>query len=389
MAPNLELSIPDTTESNTSSKYTLYNINVRLPLRSYTVQKRYSEFLEFHKSLVAQVSGPPPAPLPGKRYFVHTVSNPTHREERRQGLERYIRAINEAEDSKWRDSPLWRSFLNLPTGITATTSRGASLHAAVSGPAAIDGKAAPITDPTMWLDCFRDVKTHLHDARLYLTRRDQETSPQKQHECSMQAKSSLYKSSSLMGALEEGLRHLANAAGNTRLGEGEVRRRKDLLATARKEKEGLDALSQAVSAKVRANNAMPTESDKQALVGATTSRSRRVLGKETDQTRELDNEGVLQLQRRTMQEQNQGVDELRKIIARQKELGVAINDELEAQNEMLAIIDDDVTRSVTSISSISINTMFSNIKSQTRSKDRGGKEAYQEDILIRFASTCF
>lgn len=192
-----------------------------------------------------------------------------------------------------------------------------------------------------------------------------------------------------MGALEEGLRHLANAAGNTRLGEGEVRRRKDLLATARKEKEGLDALSQAVSAKVRANNAMPTESDKQALVGATTSRSRRVLGKETDQTRELDNEGVLQLQRRTMQEQNQGVDELRKIIARQKELGVAINDELEAQNEMLAIIDDDVTRSVTSISSISINTMFSNIKSQTRSKDRGGKEAYQEDILIRFASTCF
>ncbi|KAI5303097.1 hypothetical protein KEM56_000035 [Ascosphaera pollenicola] len=346
MAPNLELSIPDTAQSDTSSPYTLYNILIRLPLRSFTVQKRYSDFLDLHKSLTQQVSAPPPAPLPPKKYFTHTVSNPTHREERRQGLERYIRAINEAENPKWRSSPLWRSFLNLPTGLTATSSRGATLHAAINGPAAINGGAAPISDPTMWLDCFRDVKTHLHDARLYLTRRDQETSPQKQHECAVSAKSSLYSATSLLGALDDGLRHLA--AG--RLGDGEVRRRRDLLATARKEKEGLDALSQAMAAKVRANSAMPAEGDKQALVGSNTtttpppSRSRRVLGKETDQTRELDNEGVLQLQKRTMEEQDVGVDELRRIIARQRELGVAINNELETQNEMLAIVDDDATR---------------------------------------------
>ncbi|KAI5286855.1 hypothetical protein KEM54_006452 [Ascosphaera aggregata] len=346
MAPKLELSIPDTAESGTSSPYTLYNISIRLPLRSFTVQKRYSEFLDFHKSLINQVSDPPPVPLPGKKYFTHTVSNPTYREERRQGLERYIRAINEAEDAKWRSSSAWRTFLNLPTGLSATTWKGAALHAALTGPAAIDGSAAPITDPTMWLDCFRDVKTQLHDARLYLTRRDQETSPQKQHECSAQAKSSLHKAASLMGALEEGLRHLGNASGGNRLGDGEIRRRKDLLATARKEKEGLEALSQAMAAKVRANGAMPSESDKNALIGTTTSKSRRVLGKETDQTRELDNEGVLQLQKRTMQEQDLGVEELRKIIARQKELGIAINNELDIQNEMLNIVDDDVTRRV-------------------------------------------
>ena len=53
---------------------------------------------------------------------------------------------------------------------------------------------------------------------------------------------------------------------------------------------------------------------------------------------------MLQLQKQKMAEQDLDVDELRKIVQRQKELGVQINEELEVQNEMLRMVDDDATR---------------------------------------------
>ncbi|KAK5243066.1 hypothetical protein LTR40_012589, partial [Exophiala xenobiotica] len=65
---------------------------------------------------------------------------------------------------------------------------------------------------------------------------------------------------------------------------------------------------------------------------------------ETAETRELDNQGVLQLQKQKMADQDLDVDELRKIVQRQKELGIAINQELEVQNEMLRMVDEDVDR---------------------------------------------
>lgn len=242
-----------------------------------------------------------------------------------------------------------------------------------------------ITDPTLWLDCFRDMKAHLHDARLHLTRRDQETAPQRQHESSALAKSSLVRAGSLIGALDEGLRNLGAGAGGMSerkkgangnsneedsgrrrrdadgivLGEGELRRRKDLLVNARKEKDGLEDLLNAMAAKGRLDSAVASMEEKEALVGnaATGSNSRkpgarsgRVLGKETERTRELDNQGVLQLQRETMEDQDLGLEELRKIVARQRELGVAINGELQVQSDLLKLADEDADRYVLPVS---------------------------------------
>lgn len=220
------------------------------------------------------------------------------------------------------------------------------------------------------------MKAHLHDARLHLTRRDQETTPQKQHESSALAKSSLVRAGSLIAALEEGLKNLGdlssasgkrNGGGDSRsqsrergkgngwgggivLGEGELRRRKDLLVNARKEKDGLEDLLNAMAAKGRIDNAVASIEDKEALVGGASNRkparSGRVLGKETERTRELDNQGLLQLQRQTMDDQDQDLEELRKIVARQKELGIAINGELQVQNDLLRLADEDADRYV-------------------------------------------
>ncbi|KAH8423298.1 Qc-SNARE protein [Aspergillus melleus] len=375
MAPTLEISIPNTSISPTSPPYTLYNITLRLPLRSFTVSKRYSDFTTFHTTLTNQTNAPPPAPLPSKSWFSNTVKNASLREDRRIALETYLRAINDADDSRWRNSPAWRAFLNLPTaattggknnGGTGPSMTSARLHAAITEPGSSGGAGgAAITDPTLWLDCYRDMKGHLHDARLHLTRRDQETTPQKQHESSARAKSSLVRAGSLIVALEEGLKNLGDgpegpvgggdggkagrkvAMGGSGLGEGELRRRKDLLINARKERDGLEDLLNAMAAKSRVDHAVASIQDKEALVGSAgkkPARSGRVLGKETERTRELDNNGVLQLQKQTMKEQDLDIEELRKIVNRQKELGISINAELEYQNELLKLADEDADR---------------------------------------------
>ncbi|PHH81616.1 hypothetical protein CDD83_3535 [Cordyceps sp. RAO-2017] len=75
MAPPPEIAIPSTSVSDEggSKPFTLYNITLRLPLRSYVVQKRYSEFALLHSTLVEQVGAPPPEPLPGKHWLKSTL----------------------------------------------------------------------------------------------------------------------------------------------------------------------------------------------------------------------------------------------------------------------------------------------------------------------------
>lgn len=71
----------------------------------------------------------------------------------------------------------------------------------------------------------------------------------------------------------------------------------------------------------------------------------RVLGAplpETERTRELDNEGVLQLQRDVMSEQDAEVEALAQIVRRQKEMGLAINDEVNRHIDMLDRLNEDV-----------------------------------------------
>lgn len=104
--------------------------------------------------------------------------------------------------------------------------------------------------------------------------------------------------------------------------------------------------------KSKIDSAVASIGDKDALLAATSSTAAggkpkaggRVLGKETSETRELDNAGVVQLQKQKMAEQDMDVEELRKIIQRQRELGTQIHEELEVQNEMLRMVDEDVDR---------------------------------------------
>lgn len=363
-----QVSIPTTTVSSDAKPYTIYNVNIQQPLRTSTLPKRYSDFTTLHASLMAATGAAPPAPLPAKSWFKRTVNNPELTESRRQGLQTYLKAIETNEDSKWRNSTTYRSFL----GLSGTAEGKNSAHKD------IDADVATTMSAGAWLDLHTQLKNILSDARLALNKRESAVSTTVQHELGAGAKKYLVRANTIILRLDQGLRGLQEGRGGDKLGEGEIRRRKDLISRARKEREGLEGVLNAWSAKNPGKagaggvgSAMATEGQKEGLFagapsatgnssqtslasGAGVGRSggpatsgRRVLGgpvKETERTRELDNEGVLQLQRQIMQEQDQDVGDLASQIRKMKEMGIAINEELEEQVVLLNMLDQDVDR---------------------------------------------
>lgn len=216
--------------------------------------------------------------------------------------------------------------------------------------------AAAAADPGTWLDLHREMKGALHEARVALGRRDNATENSVRVEAGAQAKRALVKAGGLVAALGDGLRTLKEGG---RLGEGELRRRRDLVAAARVERDGLDKLSSSLAVGPGGaggggggDGGVPaSSSDKAALMGgwnggpSAPRPGGRVLGAplpETERTRELDNEGVLQLQRDVMSEQDAEVEALAQIVRRQKEMGLAINDEVNRHIDMLDRLNEDV-----------------------------------------------
>ena len=138
----------------------MYHIALKLPVQSYTLKKRYSDFVELHKQLTSVTGQVPPESLPAKHYFSSTLTNSTLIEERRTGLEAYLQAINHHINSIWRESPPWRTFLCLPHNRPTTT-------AAIGekGKKNLHGAAA-----ATWMDRYNVLKTDMQSARLQLAR---------------------------------------------------------------------------------------------------------------------------------------------------------------------------------------------------------------------------
>lgn len=346
MAPPAEITIPTTslhTPADGSKPYTLYNITLRLPLRTFVVQKRYSDFATLHQTLTSTVGAAPPAPLPAKSWLKSTVTSPELTEDRRRGFEAYLRAIAESPDRRWRDTPAWRTFLNLP-GAGSGGNSAASVRGGYGIPNKDAANRAAAQDPGTWLDLHSEMKRDFQEARRCLAKRDGASDNTTVLEAGSAAKKAIVRASGLLTVLGDGLRSMQDGR---RLGEGEIRRRKDLLGAARVERDDLEKLVNTISANARATTqkAMPSVADKKALVGNGPQTGRRVLGAplpETDRTRDKDNQGVLQLQKQLMQEQDEDVTEIGKIIRRQRQMAEQMNQEVREQMEML----DDVNNNV-------------------------------------------
>ncbi|CEH18677.1 VAM7 [Ceraceosorus bombacis] len=168
MAPIQSITLPSSeTRTSPSPKHTVYALRVALPVRSWTVWRRYSEFLALHTTLCSL--GNPPAAFPPKHAARNTIraigslggllsreaavartNKPAEDEdtrERRAGLERYMRAILSCADSRWRQAPEFAAFIELAPSdkraLSVATPASSSQDASGSGPPVLERITAP------------------------------------------------------------------------------------------------------------------------------------------------------------------------------------------------------------------------------------------------------
>ena len=348
------IKIPRTSTEQQPKPHIIYHIVLTLPLQTLALQKRYSDFLDLHSKISLQAGSVPPISPPPKSYIPSFLgggssNDPTLIENRRRGLEEYLQyIIVEGTNARWRETPAWRAFLNLPGGASGKSSVANSTRTSGSI-GSVPTEAALISDPALWLDTHREVKTILQEARKRVSARASADGTTASHEENAEAKKLLTRAAGMIPTLERGLKSSGDEWGRERLGDGEIRRRRDLIAQTRKEKDDLEGILSMIGRKkeveaVVENLTTKSNSGSRPGLFKTGVSKGRVLGKETAKTRELDNAGVLQLQQQIMQEQDEDVDVLAAAVRRQRELATQINEELAVQNDLLGLMEEDVDR---------------------------------------------
>ncbi|KAG0034204.1 hypothetical protein BGZ82_005847 [Podila clonocystis] len=377
------------------------------------------------------------------------MDNPDLLEERRAGLETYLRGILSHRDDRWRLTHEWNEFLAIPVGRSQADLFAGSHAAQAAGrdspaPSLLShlnffgiggGPQTPPIDTASiasgmtvgqnslshtlaqfyttesWLEEFRNLQSMAREVRSLINRRETHLGRSEisaSHNCTIQSKKLLTSLGLKIPALENGLTTLAmgNPGGGGKgsiMSDGELRRRQDMLAELKDEREVLTKLVIAnrqndgvVGYQGPGGNVPASSGDRNALLvgkgshslvqGGSTggninnnayggpvgssaessfggsgssvhsgsnrmSTSRRVFGRvvqnltqETSQTRGLDNEGLLMLQQEQMKHQDDHIEQFNAILQRQKHIGMAIGQELDNQIQLLDELDRDVDR---------------------------------------------
>ncbi|KAJ3112753.1 2-hexaprenyl-6-methoxy-1,4-benzoquinone methyltransferase [Phlyctochytrium bullatum] len=366
--PITSIRIPRAEVRENPSRHVVFQISVTGPVRAWTVYRRYSEFESLNASWLALFPhAPPPYPLPPKNiisfFGFTTSSDPAKIDERRRGLEQYLMAVLEARDERWRKSKEWADFLGVPDSARRATFPGKT---APTAPGVLDS-------PDAWMDEYRRLQALGREIRTIASARDRFSASGD----IVSAQSSIIQGKKALSSLQAGIDALLEflkqserafekeKANPTRLSlsmtKGEIDRRRDLILNLQSEQERLATLfthsftntsayetrstPSSPSAKASANANATTAKPAPATIG---SRSGRRFGNiaamETEVTRNLDNNGLLQLQKTTMVEQDESLEVLSKIVKRQHQIGLAIGQELDLQNQMLEELDQNVDK---------------------------------------------
>lgn len=339
--------IRDYEERSNPKPHVVYRIEIQAHVRSWQMWRRYSEFDDLHTELTKSVGSPPPHPLPPKNKFsiLRSHNNTKILEERKAGLEAYLRAIVSAKDDQWRETFAFRDFLGVPVGRQG----------------GVEGGPPTQFTSSSWLDEHQELQTRIRDVRADINKRDafaDRGDVGESHKANVSGKKKLAGVLSRIGTLGRGLQELAMSG----MSEGELQRRTDMVArlqddceklgkmvtVARQTSRGLGVSGAAAGSAAR-NPA--SDSDRDVLLGGNTSKKpvTRVFGapsppKETEETRPLDNFGLLGLQQVQVEQQNEQLSQLTTILQRQRYLGEAIGNEIATQIEMLDDLSNEVDR---------------------------------------------
>jgi regulator of vacuolar morphogenesis len=338
-------------ERSEPKNHVVYKIEVRASVRSWLMWRRYSEFDDLHTELTKNTGTPPPHPLPPKHTLAlfRSKEDPKLIQERIDGLETYLRAIVSSKDDRWRESYEFKQFLGIPT----------------SKRDGVEGGAPTTFTSASWIDEQMDVLNIVRDIRTDLNRRDtylEAGDTSSAHEINVQAKKKLVMVLNRLDNLTNGLNALARSG----MSEGEVQRRMVMTGQLQDDCEKLSKMmvfSRAGPSRtfagggrgVTGSRVPASEEERNGLFGEATGSSSgkptfaRVFGaqaapQETEQTRPLDDQGVLLLQQDKMKDQDSHAEQLTTILMRQHQMSLAINRELMEQNELLDGLGEEVDR---------------------------------------------
>lgn len=320
-------------ERTTPKSHIVYCIEVQTSVQSWQVWHRYSEFVDLHNQLSKSTGAEPPAHIPPKHIFSFRKNDEAILEERRTGLEGYLRAIVSSKDGQWRESPIFNDFLGVIPGKHTATGRDLGSQFTLLS----------------WLDEHAELQALLRDIRADVNKRNSLLDMgdiSASHVSNVQAKKKLVALLDRVGTLAVGLETLRTHG----MPQGELQRRSDMVARLQDDYEKLGKMVIAVRQVSRRNGgagqgSSVSQSDRTALLSSSTRPVTRVFGsppQETDKTRPLDDRGLLQLQKTQIEEQDNQLSQITDILRRQRQLGLTISQEIEEQNELL----DDLSRNV-------------------------------------------
>ncbi|ANB13712.1 hypothetical protein AWJ20_4655 [Sugiyamaella lignohabitans] len=326
----MNISIPGYSETSP----TYFNIQISFDRTTYHVKRRYSEFVKFVEAIEEEMGEQAPVDLPGKKWI--GTKNREFLDDRRRALELFLRAL--AKKDEWRESLAFMDFLEV--------SKHAKSESSVAAKARGD-----------WLKMESEASSLIQKA----------------------LKSKQLMASGIGGPTEAAehrrlvvlsrskIKHLESVlSSDNSLGDGEYRRRRDIvqnLKLALRNGENTSSSPFGSNMSSGAGNGISSAFNQtSSLSGASgtgvssplssrspsrTSTPTRILGApapETGRTRQLNNSGLLALQKSDMEEQDRTVESLRQTIEQQKRLGLAINEELTFQNQLLDELDDETHR---------------------------------------------
>ncbi|KLT42203.1 Phox-like protein [Cutaneotrichosporon oleaginosum] len=318
------INITDVLTVQKPSRHIAYTVQVSTPTRSWSVNRRYNDFVALDAELRKSTGKEPPAQLPPKHWFARTINDEEKIRQRRVQLEQYLRTILTTKDARWRKEYGFADFLAVP----APTKAGSS--------------GQPFT-ATTWATEQTAVAGVLRQARAALLKRDalaREGNPASRASGG-EARRLLRDAGPRIDMLEKSLPELSLAA-------GEERRREDMVANLRAEVGNL--LRMAEAGYRPPHRTPPPEANMPGAMPETSSAfapKARVFGKkpqETTETRALDDRGLVQLQQSKMGQQDEQLGVLSGLLRKQRRMGEEIADEIAVQNEMLDQLDGDVTK---------------------------------------------
>ena len=263
---------------------TYYQINIKLPLRSFTIKKRYLEFQQLVLDLSRNLgidSRDFPYDLPGKR--INWLNKASIIEERKVGLAEFLNNI--IQDSTLQNEREVLSFLQLPSNFRFTKDM-------------LQNNRADLDSvQNNWYDVYRKLKLDILN------------------ESSSSISEKIHIRDRISRVYQPRIVDLVKTIGTG----DEAIKKKQLIAQLQ---ESIDK-----------------------LLAQEVPKSKRVLGgaiKETPETLPLNNHELLQHQIQIHQNQDKELNQLRALIARQKQIGELINAEVEEQNEMLDRFNEEV-----------------------------------------------